>query len=358
MAWISQGLLFLSRTGSHAYGCATPESDEDYKGIAAPPEEYYYSPFLKFEQATLKNPNPDCQIHSVLKYISLASKANPNMLELLFITPENNLYISPLGEKLIENRDEFLSRRIKYTFSGYAHSQISRLKLHRSWLLNPPVAPPTRAEMGLPERTLIPSDQLAAAEAAVRKEMEKFNFDFLDGLDEDIKIGLKEVMSEMLAELKITGEEFFIRSARSIGLSDNLIEIMLKEREYEAKKRHWKQYQTWLKERNPKRAILEKKYGFDCKFAYHIYRLGATCEQALRTGKLVVKQDPEVLMAIRNGEWKYEELLEWTAKNNKTCDELYENSVLPHSVNSKKINNLAISIVRESLKLYENSSTI
>lgn len=353
LSWLQDGVLYFARTGSHSYGCATPESDNDFKGITITPKQYYFSPFYKFEQAELKD--PDLQIYDFGKFIKLATAANPNILELLFINPEDHQFVSPLGEELISHRDLFLSKKVKHTFSGYAYSQIARIKLHRSWLLNPVKAPPTRKELGLPECTLIPADQLAAVNATVRKELDKFNFDFLEGLAEDVKIGLKEVMTEMLSSMKISLDDMYVGACRSIGLNDNLIEVCLKEREYESKKRHWNQYQTWLRERNPKRAELEKKYLYDAKCGYHVYRLGSSAERLLRTGKLIVKcPDRDVIMAIRNGEWPYEKLLEWSENNNKICEQLYKTSeALPMSPNQNKINQVCLDLVERGISLHK-----
>ena len=41
MTWLKNRTILLTRTGSHAYGTNTPESDEDYRGVCVPPPEYY-----------------------------------------------------------------------------------------------------------------------------------------------------------------------------------------------------------------------------------------------------------------------------------------------------------------------------
>ena len=41
MQWLKNRTILLTRTGSHAYGTNTPESDEDYRGVCIPPPEYY-----------------------------------------------------------------------------------------------------------------------------------------------------------------------------------------------------------------------------------------------------------------------------------------------------------------------------
>jgi len=288
LQWLENGLVYLVRSGSHSYGCNTPESDEDYKGITIAPLHILFSAIQGFDQAELKE--PDATIYDLRKYFNLALNNNPNILELFWVDPEDQIYISPLGEKIAECRQDFLSKKCFHSYRGYAVSQIKRLELHRRWLRDSPKAPPTRAELGLPEQTLIPKDQLMAVQAAVSKELEKFNFDFLDGLSEDMKIGLKEIMAEMLASMQISIDDMWLGAARTIGLNDNLIEVMKREREYETKKRSWDQYINWQRTRNSKRFADEQKYHIDLKHAYHTVRLLSTCEEILREGKIYVRR--------------------------------------------------------------------
>ena len=46
---------------------------------------------------------------------------------MLFLEPEHYLYLSPIGQELINKRDIFLSKKVLYTFGGYARAQLSRL---------------------------------------------------------------------------------------------------------------------------------------------------------------------------------------------------------------------------------------
>ena len=129
-----------------------------------------------------------------------------------------------------------------------------------------------------------------AATAEIQKELDKFQFDFMETLDEPTKIAVQGAMSQMLAELKITAEDHWMATARKIGLSDNFIEIMQKERQYTGAKREWDQYQNWKKTRNSARAELEEKYGYDTKHAYHLVRLIRMCRETLITGLVTVKR--------------------------------------------------------------------
>jgi len=262
LGWIDGRTVLLVRHGSHAYGTNTPESDEDFKGIAIPPKKYFFGAINKFEQAELHG--PDAVIYDIRKFFTLASDCNPNIIEVLHTDASDHCIVDPIGEIILEHKNDFLSKKIKHTFMGYSISQLKRIKTHKKWIMTPPKSPPTRAEFGLPEQTMIPQDQLMAVAAEVQKELDRFQFSFLEDLEESTKIAIQSTMISMLAELKITADQHWEAAARKVGLNDNFIQVMQKEREYLSKKREWDQYQNWKKNRNPARASLEEKFGYDC----------------------------------------------------------------------------------------------
>jgi len=341
----------LVRHGSHAYGTNTETSDEDFKGVAIPPKEYFFSYSKRFEQAELKAPDPDAVIYDIRKFFTLAAGCNPNIIEVLHTDPSDHLVVTPIGQRILDNKDAFLSKRIKHTFLGYSVSQLKRIKTHKRWIMDPPKAPPTRADLGLPEQTLIPQDQLTAAFAEVQKELDRMGFDFMENLEESTKIEVKNSMATMLAEMKITSDEQFGAAARKIGLTDNFIELMQKERQYRSAKQEWDQYQNWKKTRNAKRSALEEKYGYDTKHAYHLVRLIRMCREVLLTGKVIVKRpDREELLAIRNGAWTYEQLIEFAEREDLALNELYNSTnVLPKTPDQDKLDQLCIELIEEAI---------
>jgi predicted nucleotidyltransferase len=338
MKWIETGTVLLVRHGSHAYGTSTPTSDEDFKGVAIPPKEYFFGSVKRFEQAELKAPDPDAVIYDIRKFFNLAADCNPNIIEVLHTDPSDHFIVTPLGREILDHKDAFLSKKIKHTFLGYSVAQLKRIKTHKRWIMNPPAAPPSRASLGLPEQTLIPQDQLVAAFAEVQKELDRFQFDFMEDLEESTKI---------------TSEDHWNAAARKIGLSDNFIQIMQKERQYVSAKREWDQYQNWKKTRNPTRSALEEKYGYDTKHAYHLVRLIRMCREVLTTGKVIVKRpDREELLSIRNGAWSYDKLIEFAETEDLALNELYQTSTaLPKLPDREKLDQLCISLVEKSLSI-------
>lgn len=78
-----------------------------------------------------------------------------------------------------------------------------------------------------------------------------------------------------------------------------------------------------------KRLQLFEQFGYDVKFAYHVVRLIDEIEQILTLGDLDLQRDRERLKAIRRGEWKQEEIVEFFNRREKELETAYQNSPLP-----------------------------
>lgn len=350
LAWLQGRTILMCRHGSHAYGTSTPESDEDFRGVVIAPREFHLGALHKFEQAVCND--PDLTVFEARKFVSLAAQCNPNVVEILFVDDSDRLLVTPLGERLLGMRDLFITKRVRHTFSGYAASQLSRIKRHYSWLKHPPKTKPERTAFGLPEHTLIPGDHLKAANAAIRSKLDRWSADYLDGLEPDARIAVTNRFAEHLAELSVaSAEDLWPAAARTLGMSDNLIEAMKRERAYEGAKREWDNYQTWKRTRNPKRADLEALHGYDTKHAMHLVRLLRMCREILTTGKVIVRRpDAAELLEIRNGAWGYEQLVEWSEAEDKALQEIAAASTLPKAPDIERIDRELVAIVGEAIQ--------
>lgn len=349
LKWLPDRTIYMAIHGSRAYGTALPDSDTDYRGVCVAPPEYYLGALSHFEQAESKE--PDFTVFDIKKFVHLASQCNPNVIEILFVDESDRLQVTPLGERLLEMRDLFLTKRVRHTFSGYAHSQMRRIRGHRDWLLHPPTHQPTRGEFQLPESTLIPQNQLAAAEAAIRQKLDSWSADFMDDLPPATRQAITNKMAEHLAEIGVAmNEELWPGAARTLGLSDNFIELLAREKRYAAAKRNWTAYQAWKTERNPKRAALEAAYGFDGKHAGHLFRLMTMAREILETGKVNVRRpDADVILSIRNGGWTYERLEEWFEQADAALGDVTTLSKLPKAPDIAEIDRRTMAIIQASL---------
>lgn len=266
LPWVRKGLLYHVQHGSRAYNTNFEDSDYDSKGVVCPPKEYFLGYSQNFEQIELKSPNPDCTIYDLVKFFRLAAtSANPNLIEMLFVKPEHHLFVSPVWEQVLDNRDLFLTKKIRYSMGGFAFANWKRAKKHFEWLKHPPGSLPTRKALGLPEKPELGKEKTDFLFSMVEKEIEGHNFNFLQNITKDERYALKEMMSSMIDgfEKWEAGEKFEFYS-RKLGVDDNVIEILQQERAYRNQLADYKRYQTWLSERNEERAKLEAKHGFDC----------------------------------------------------------------------------------------------
>lgn len=378
---LKESTIFLTLVGSRAYGFSSESSDYDYRGICIPPMYTYIGINSKFEQVVdgiskevwknypdLVEPEADMQVMELSKFCRLALDCNPSIIEILFSDESNFVYRDPIMDSLLEHRDAFLSKRAKARFCGYALSQLNRIKRHKRWLDDPPTKEPSRADFGLPEKSsLISADQIGSADAIIKYEVDAFVVDQTD-LPEHTKIELNLGLSKMIKAVWLAlnlgpypvgeGQRFESTDAalseaimRQNGFDYNFIEILKREKKYRAARQEWDSYQHWLQERNPARAELEKKFGYDTKHACHLMRLLRMCREILETGKVLVKRpDAEELRAIRSGAWSYERICEFAENEDKALNEVVKKSKLPSSPDTNTIQ----SIVYDMTLKYNN----
>lgn len=343
LGWLRDRTILYCRHGSHAYGLNIETSDEDFKGVAIPPPQYRNGFLNTFEQAESKV--PDTVIFDIRKFFKLAADCNPNIIEVLWCEP---LYSHFVGDQLQENRGLFLSQKAKHTFSGYAMSQLKRIRGHYRWIKDPPQTPPTRESLGLPPETVVPADQLAAVNALIADKLSEWNVDWLGDLSPDARIAVQDRMAAVLAEVKMGDDEVWRSAGRQIGLSENFIEIMAKERVYATRKREWGQYQNWKATRNPQRAVLEEKFGYDTKHAMHLVRLLRMCREIVERGEVNVRRpDREELLAIRAGSRSYEDLVTWAEGQDAEISVLLARSPLPKSPDREALDKLCCELIGE-----------
>lgn len=270
--WIEENTIYKVISGSHAYGLNHKDSDLDIRGVAIPPLTFILG-LRNFEQY-IETKERDLQIYDIKKFFKLAGDSNPNVLELLYIDdPELILVEHPVWKKIKEKRHLFLSQRVKFTYSGYAFSQLKRIKSHRNYLFHPMKKKPERSDYNLPDNAKMPSELLGAIRSLEEREESDEIFEALPSV---------------------------------------IMGLYQKERSYQNALKQWKQYQTWLKNRSPERAELERRYSFDTKHASHVFRLLIQGKELLKTGHLYVKlsgKNMDIVKDVKAGKLLYEDML-------------------------------------------------
>jgi predicted nucleotidyltransferase len=117
-------IIYRCVMGSRAYGLDGPDSDTDRRGIYLPPADMQWSLYGVPEQ--LENDLSQECYWELQKFLTLALKANPNVLECLFSPLVEHL--TPISEELISIRSIFLSRLVYQTYNGYVMSQFKKIE--------------------------------------------------------------------------------------------------------------------------------------------------------------------------------------------------------------------------------------
>lgn len=118
-------ISYRCQVGSHAFGLATDSSDDDIRGIYLPPARLHWSLYRLPEQLEFADERGDEVYWELEKFLRLALKANPNVLETLW-TPLV-LHADEIAQRLRTLRDAFLSGHLHKTYSGYVISQFRRM---------------------------------------------------------------------------------------------------------------------------------------------------------------------------------------------------------------------------------------
>ncbi len=117
-------VIYRCVVGSKAFGLNDDNSDTDLRGIYLPPAHIHWSLYGIPEQLE-NDENQECY-WELQKFIILALKANPNILECLY-TPMVEK-VTPLAEELLKIKEIFLSQLVYQTYNGYAMSQFKKME--------------------------------------------------------------------------------------------------------------------------------------------------------------------------------------------------------------------------------------
>jgi predicted nucleotidyltransferase len=117
-------VIYRCVIGSRAYGLEHEGSDTDRRGVYLPPARLQWSLFGVPEQ--LENDATQECYWELQKFLTMALKANPNVLECLYSPIVE--HASDLAKEMLAMREKFLSKLVYQTYSGYVASQFRKLQ--------------------------------------------------------------------------------------------------------------------------------------------------------------------------------------------------------------------------------------
>ncbi len=336
--------------GSHAYGTNLPSSDWDERGIFVDDISRIVLPFEKIEQVQLTR--DDIVLYELSKYMPLLLAQNPNVIELIWTDPSDVIEKTELGDLLLDNRKQFLSKQVKDSYVGYAQSQLKRIKGHNKWINNPQ-----------PEQEPEPKDFMSVVwnytshkdynkvvpfEGFVAIDLGDNHFSLWD-IDK-LKIDKKSWIDKRGNANPIARQDFSDLNPQN--LPPDMI-VKFNKTLFESHHTNWKMYWNWKKNRNEKRSVLEESFGYDVKHAMHLIRLLRSGLDILEYGVVPVKRpDKDYLLDIRNGKFTYDEIVQESERLTKKVEEISKKSSLPSTPNYDLAKQVMLEVYQKHWGLY------
>ena len=310
---LGDNVILLGLGGSYAYGTNNENSDIDIRGIAThSPEDILTR--KGFEQ--IVNEQTDTTVYSLEKIINLLSNCNPNTIEILGLEPWQYIYVSDIGQELIDNADMFLSKRAVYAFGGYAAAQLHRLSNKSARLV------------GQQERE---RHILTTIENARYSYPDKYFYCKEDAIKLYIdKAVQKDYDTEIFMDIHLT--HYPLRDYKSM----------------------WNEMQTIVRDyskigKRNRNAIEHEKLG---KHMMHLIRLYLMCFDILENGKIITyrRKEHDFLMEVRNGKYLDDnrqpipEFYEIVNEYENRLNYLKEHTYLPENPDYERINKFLASV--------------
>jgi predicted nucleotidyltransferase len=122
--------------GSIAHGMYEPNSepgsidDKDTMAVCVPPLDHYYglADFGSRGTREIAEDPWDIVIYEARKMIRLLAQGNPNVLALLWLSPNLYIKVTGAGRILLDNRELFVGRHVYKPFVGYATQQLYKME--------------------------------------------------------------------------------------------------------------------------------------------------------------------------------------------------------------------------------------
>lgn len=119
-------LIFSSVAGSRLYGMNNAQSDTDVRGVFLAPQDQLIGivPLVETQELT----DHDTVYHELRKFLRLAAKGNPTIIELLFTPSTHWLTNHAYWNEIYSVRGLFLTEQTKRQYAGYIYSEMRAIK--------------------------------------------------------------------------------------------------------------------------------------------------------------------------------------------------------------------------------------
>ena len=347
-------ILFECVAGSRAYGTGLSSSDEDIRGLFAVPAARYLDLTPPADQ--ISDDRGNVVYYSLRRFIELLTRANPNILELLFMPDDCVRKSSPEFHILVANRDTFISKQCADTHAGYAMAQIKKAKGQNKWINNPkPETAPSKEDFCF----VIPWPTVAPKYPARPVPLRTIGW------------SLNEYHAARLEHSRDVYRLYhYGAQSRGVFRGDMIVCESIPEQDEPARfaglvlynEHAWKHaladhhnYWAWRRERNEARWQQQERgeIDFDSKNMMHTVRLLLSGKSLMNFGRPIVRftgDDLTLLMSIREGRLSFDEIMSIAQDILADCERLKATAGLPDVCDAARAN----ALLREVTEHWEN----
>lgn len=384
-------ILFKAIRGSKAFGTFIEGvSDIDHVMIHIAPLNQV---LLGKVEPIIKDEKGDDISYEIGRFIELATKSNPSIVEALFTPEDCILYKNPILDELFSMRDIILSKKIKNSFLKYAEEQLKKasglqkfINLEKDAVTRKTLLDFTYTifnggsrlyinklkDLGLKQEYvgLVAINNMRYTYAVyydilqhLQKEKIEYNsfeaislFLRYDGDCDLINIDSYNEMIKGDKNLKYKGIVKYPDKSNDISLSSvpktekPIGYITINFDGYSSHCKKYKEYTDWLKNRNTNRYVDNVTHGqtMDSKNIMHLSRLiDVSMEVAKGEGFIIRRPNRDYLLSIRRGEVDLKELTDKYTQMIPEIDELFNNSNLPEDVDANLLEELLMKIRKD-----------
>lgn len=355
-------IIFEAVMGSHAYGTSTPVSDVDLRGVFIQTLFDILKHGYVDQVADDKN---DIVYYELRRFLNLTLKNNPAVIELLF-APTDCININTEEWKLIsENKDKFLSKICRHSFAGYAIDQIKKARGYNkkmNWEEN------EMKRKNVLDFCYILDDGGSKPFKEWVKDFSEFSYwaediEHREYTQKDFGLANIDHAHDLYAMYLIPNEkhkgivkdENIANQVQLCSIPKGLKPVgylSYNKDAYTVHCKKYKEYQTWLNERNEDRFKMNKEHGknYDSKNMMHTFRLLNVAIEIGEKQELNVRRSEEeikTLMQIRRGEYEYDDLLRDAEAMISKLDEVFDKSTLREKVDHEFIKELTLKVRRK-----------
>lgn len=402
-----EGLLIYEYIrGSHAYGLQKPDgtSDIDTAGVYIEPNNQILGLGIDFQEQ-IEDEKHDNVWFSLRKFMIMLLSSNPTVLESLFIPDDKVIYEHPIMTEIKKHRNLFVTKECFKPFMGYAKTQILKARGLNKKIVNPVtqrlgpldfaytfyLQGSTKIKNWLEYRGLkqqycglvhIPNmhdvygvyydwgnhflnegisiynveEDYHSYDGVVESDLYKMGRFLKQYTKEDtILSAFSHINPEPIGYRGMIGEDGLSNELRLSSVSKGetpICHMSYNKDGYTAHCRDYKDYQDWVKFRNPERYKENKEKDFDRKNMSHSVRLMHMGIEIAKTGQVNVDRtniDRDFILNIRLGNSTYDELISYLDSKKAEMEEAMEKSSLPEKIDVNLVNDLLINIRKKQL---------